>query len=109
MDTRNRAANKRYRARDEKYVTISMTINSDLIPRINKKMQKDKIANRSNFIEKYVSEKIPKYTGIVPKKSRHNLNKQTKITVTFTENFAESIKNFGNMSYVVNDILSSIL
>jgi hypothetical protein len=102
MDKRGRKAEKRYRSRTESdYVTISLTIEKNLLDIIDEKVNSTDEKNMSKYIEETVSgcpiEKMPK--------RRSFKTFPIKKTFTFTKDFVKKIKKSGNMSLYIESIL----
>lgn len=108
MDQRGREAEKRYRSsvNDVNYKTISLTLDKNLVKRIEKEVGKTEDKNMSKFIEEivFVTCYNSETTITVPIR-RKSKTFPIKKTFTFTENFVKTIKESGNMSLFIEKVL----
>lgn len=105
MDTRQRESEKRYRTRDGEYKTISLTMDKDIVKKLEEAVSETDDKNMSQYIEENV---INEPVFPMPKR-REFSNRIQKKTFTFTEEFVSLIKASGNMSLFVESVLSKKL
>ena len=98
--------NKQYRASgDNKYLTVSLKIDKDIIKKLEKAVSKEPDNNLSRYIEETVKGSPVKEMPV----RRLYKTFPIKKTFTFTEDFVKEIKPSGNMSLHIESILSAKL
>ena len=103
MDKRDREANKRYReAKKENYMTISLTIEKDVMRKIEKAVSKTSEKNWSQYIEVAMTDARVEE---MPKRRKFGTYPDKK-TFTFSEDFVKKIKKSGNMSLFIEDFFA---
>ena len=109
VDDRGRLAIKRYRnikSKDGevKYITVSLTLDIDLVSFLNKKVMGEDDKNMSRFIEEHVNSFMKKSTDPIPLRRPYGTKPQKK-TFTFTREFVTKIDKRGKRSFFIETML----
>ena len=98
---------KKYRNSDCTYITTSILIEEKILEKIEKKIQDTNHYNLSCFIEQICRDNVPH--KVFPARRKKPNQKLIKKTLTFSEPFFNKIKNTGNMTLCVEEIISNKL
>ena len=95
---------KFYRPKSGQLVTVSMTLSNAFVESIAAIIKNDPEQNMSNYIEENISPHLP-YTPRLPSRRKYG-SYPIKKTFTFTKEFVDKLREYRNISILIESILS---